>query len=271
MKHISIYILTTVISTFSLEAQVVSINTNNPASNTAWHVDGAGDNSTTITTSQTENDVVVLSDGKMGIGNISPSVQLDIKTRTVAPFILEDGWQAQDRALTSDGDGNGRWQPFGASYVQSVNTNTQVPFILSNVLGKYMYSGIAFSLPPGLWMIEPNILIYRNVSITSTNKSSFYDRAWIKSIISDSETVGVYSADYLAGGPKLVCSFLYAVGAGFNMMNGFFFINNKSGDSKVYYYWFGNVSNLGLEPNSQFYFAGKNESFMTATYMGEPR
>lgn len=270
MKHISIYILM-VISSLALQAQVVTVNTTTSASNAVWHLDGAGDNTASITDTQALNDLVITSEGKLGVGNIVPSVQVDVKTRSVPAFRMEDGWQTDQRVLTSDAYGNGRWQPFGASYVQVISVDPQTSFTIADITGKYLYSNISFSLPPGLWMIEPNILIFRNTGVAGTNATSFAKRAWIKSIISDSNTVGTITGDVLPGGPQLVCSFLYAVGAGYNMMNGFFFINNASGAPKTYYYWYGNVSNLGLATNATFNFAGKNESFMSATYMGEAR
>lgn len=270
MKQISVYILM-VMMILPLSSQVVTVNTKNPASNTIWHLDGAGDNATQITDVQALNDLVITQEGKLGVGNITPSVQVDVKARAVPAFKLEDGWQADQRVLTSDAYGHGRWQPFGASYVQVISVDPQTSFTIADITGKYLYSNISFSLPPGLWMIEPNILIFRNTGVAGTNATSFAKRAWIKSIISDSNTVGTITGDVLPGGPQLVCSFLYAVGAGYNMMNGFFFINNRSGAPKTYYYWYGNVSNLGLATNATFYFAGKNESFMSATYMGEAR
>lgn len=269
MKHISIYILS-LFTSLSLQSQV-TINTKNLLSKTVWHLDGSGDNATSVTDAQSLNDVVISTEGKVGIGTVAPSMQLDIKTRSVPALHIEDGWQAQGRVLTSDAYGVGRWQPFGASVVQIISVDKQTLFTIADVILKYLYSDISFTLAPGLWMIETNILIFRDTSV-GTGESSFGKRVWIKSVISDSSTSSTVTSDILQGGPKQVSTFLYAVAGGFNMMNGFFIINNNSGADKTYHLWYGNVpSGPALATNLKYKFAGANESFMSATYIGEPR
>ena len=64
--------MTTSLATFSQ----VGIGTNKPVG--TLHVDGAKDNSATPTAAEQANDVVVLTDGKVGIGSLTPGVKLDV-------------------------------------------------------------------------------------------------------------------------------------------------------------------------------------------------
>lgn len=66
MKKILLFIIASPFVVFSQ----VGINTTSPQG--IFHIDGAGDNSSTPTASQVLNDVVVLQNGNVGIGTISP-------------------------------------------------------------------------------------------------------------------------------------------------------------------------------------------------------
>lgn len=94
-----------------LHAQI-GIKTENPL--TLFHIDGRGDNDSTPTNIQTENDFVTTSDGNVGIGTITPTVKLEIQTNgmpigTTGGFKLSDGSQGIGKFMRSDPQGVGSW------------------------------------------------------------------------------------------------------------------------------------------------------------------
>lgn len=87
----------------------VGVNVKNPQG--VFHVDGQND---TNGTTNTGDDVVVLSNGNVGIGTIAPSVKLEINTggtstNVISGFKLVDGSQGDKRVLTSDANGLASW------------------------------------------------------------------------------------------------------------------------------------------------------------------
>ena len=85
-----------------LNAQV-GVNTKTPLG--VLHIDPAG-NTNAAGTSGTGDDIVVKSNGQVGIGTISPAKTLDLRGK----FKLVDGTQFDGYFLTSDVDGNGSWK-----------------------------------------------------------------------------------------------------------------------------------------------------------------
>ncbi|MDL2215270.1 hypothetical protein LJC00_03685 [Dysgonomonas sp. OttesenSCG-928-M03] len=256
-------------------SQVVINNKDNNTSGGTFHVDGAGDNDAVPTATQIENDVFVDSDGKLGIGTITPDKKLHIEVNATStiPLRIADGSQAAGRVLTSDADGYGRWQNFGAIPVRNVLLGAAKQFKIADVTGKYLYSNTSVTLPPGLWLVEVNVLVYRSGGSAT---SDFAPKIWLKTIISDTKTAtaGPTSDSYGPGSSgRMACDYVYAKGPGLNMINGYFIINNNSEKNKTYYYMFGYASVFGgtIPADSTFSFGGDNESTIFATYIDEAR
>ncbi|QQY33640.1 Uncharacterised protein [Chryseobacterium gleum] len=103
----------------SLAFSQVGINTPNPQG--SFHVDGAKDNVSTgvPTVAQQSNDFVVLSNGNVGMGTVSPTNKLDIRSTTNGALKIVDGTQGNARVLTSDANGVATWKDLPVS----ANTN----------------------------------------------------------------------------------------------------------------------------------------------------
>lgn len=107
-KHLFITLL--VISS-SLVYSQVGINTPNPLG--SFHVDGGKDNPLTGLPSamQSANDMVVDAYGKVGIGTVIPTAQLEINGNNSTGLIkIVDGNQGVGKVLTSDTDGLATWK-----------------------------------------------------------------------------------------------------------------------------------------------------------------
>lgn len=253
-------------------AQGVGVNLLKGQAGAAFHIDAAGDNTSSVTAAQALNDVIVTSTGQTGIGTIVPSTQLHIKTASAQNALrINDGTEKAGRVLYSQLDGTGVWSPYGSYTLIEIPLGANQTFAISEVNGVFKNSGTSFQLDPGIWMIDLQILVYHFTGSGSTNSTNYNDRAWFKFGLSDSASTWGQSGDHISGTATLVCDFLYKVGASYNMIPGVFFLNNQTNAKKTYYLWFGAVSVAsGTIPTTEKFIlaTAANESIMTATYLG---
>lgn len=182
----------------------VGINTKNPQG--TFHIDADKNNPTsgsTFTFAEQSKDVIVMPDGKMGVGTINPDAQLDIRSVDVsvanptytAGFRLVDGNEKTGRVLQTDANGLATWKDiskrdivigrFSApASVYSDNdpaTVAAVPYKLIGATidlkpGKYaVYIGLSVYLPVayplGYSYYLPVLLSSSNTSIDTTGFS----------------------------------------------------------------------------------------------------
>ncbi|NDW10770.1 hypothetical protein [Dysgonomonas sp. 520] len=98
----------------------IGVNTDNPK--TLLHIDGASSAATTnpstgnVSAAQAADDVVITNSGNVGIGLLSPSTKLDIKSSTVGAIKIADGTQGINKVLISDANGVGSWANVSGSW-----------------------------------------------------------------------------------------------------------------------------------------------------------
>ncbi|MCZ4245929.1 hypothetical protein [Pedobacter punctiformis] len=61
-------------------AQKTGIGTRNPVASSTMHIDGAKNNATAPAATKNNDDVVVMADGKLGIGTITPVTRVDLRS-----------------------------------------------------------------------------------------------------------------------------------------------------------------------------------------------
>lgn len=255
----------------SVFSQGVAINTQNSGSGTVFQIDAAGDNATSVTATQALNDIVIMNTGNIGVGTVSPTNRLHVKTASGQGALrINDGTEKSGRVLYSQLDGTSVWFPYGSYTLKEIPLGANRTFTISEVNNIFKYSGTSFKLEPGIWMIDVQLLVYHDTGAGSTNSTTYNDRGWFKFGLSDTSTTWASSSDHIAGTPIFICDFLYKVGASYNMIPGVFFVNNQTNAEKTYYLWFGSVSVYGTFPlTEKFVLAtGANESIITATYLG---
>ncbi len=118
---IRIFILCIFISATSIGFSQVSINTNNPKA--LLHIDGASSVATTnpstgtITPAQAADDVVVTSEGKIGIGILDPETKVDIIGPSTGSIRIVDGSEGDNKLLVADGtSATSTWKRVGVPW-----------------------------------------------------------------------------------------------------------------------------------------------------------
>lgn len=189
--------LLTILSFFCvgwLSAQI-GINTENPNISSIIHIDGAGNNSTNISTKFID-DVTFTKDGNLGLGTLNPQAKVDVD----GTFRYVDGNQKEGRILRSDALGNARWQDFTVINIaiwNMQNASFQISSYneirlsgtpsISNDTGIGIESSIATSsvkVPSGRYVI-----------FVSSNFTDVQENGWLKLYIEGNPTA-IFSTYY---------------------------------------------------------------------------
>lgn len=92
----------------------VGINTKIPYTQSVFHIDALGNNttSTAITSTQAADDIVINASGNIGVGTVDPTAKLHIDSSngSIKPIRIADGSQGVDKYLFSDIEGKVTWK-----------------------------------------------------------------------------------------------------------------------------------------------------------------
>ena len=219
-----------------LHAQV-GINTQNPLG--VFHIDAKGNNSAVPTAAELLDDLIVDSNGKMGIG-MMPSTTDNSKLQiTGSMSITLDGMEAQGKVLISDANGMGTWQPYKISYQNITLSNTGINIPYNQAANTFLYTGKSITLPPGRYLVN----IFMVLSSTGTGSySESKSYLLLRTTLSDSNTTMAPSNDI--EGYNRVSGILNGASV-YSTLSGGLFVNNTSGANKTYYYVAGDVRSAG--------------------------
>lgn len=236
----------------------VGVNTPNPQA--MFHLDGKknNENSGPVSPANQADDVVMTSNGYIGIGNNNPVTNLDIKTTgtsaTPVPGIkIADGAQNENYVLTSDADGNGQWKPAKLTVIRGVNgAGINISFMETATTSKY--TGSYIDLPPGKWLVTvQQLIIPTGAALTSDQWM------WLRTSFSDDPNVAPgdiapYSTDLSS--PSIVSGLIQGPTSAktrFSMLQGSLVINNSSGTVKRYKYIAGNNEVEGAQTSATYF------------------
>jgi hypothetical protein len=202
-----------------------------PSSTTAWvptdRLFGIGNG----VTGATNDAMVILKNGNVGIGTSSPGYKLSINNGSTNGAIqIQDGTQSLGYVLTSDANGVGTWQKPAVHAAYSI-LGAGVSILYTTAT--YLYTGTTLTLPPGEYSVNVNMLM------TSGSNSTASTSFWVRSTFGDLATSTTPSADIV--GSPLASGGLVGP-ARYSMLTGTIIINNTSGGNKTYYYIAGNVA-----------------------------
>lgn len=234
------------IGMFSLQAQI-GINTERPQA--LLHIDAKSNNSLTgvLPDAEVLDDVVITSEGNIGIGTIAPKRKLHIVTggTSTSPQIglrIEDGNQGTNKVLVSDANGVAKWRTAPTPAALLAYRNPSAPNVPTNA-GTFYNTGSYIDLPPGKWFVTVNTLVNAGRAASSTIHDRLFCHASFTETSAMSTTLtGVHiSAD--VKDKKQISKML--IKRSFNVLIGSFIIINSTEATKRYYYMFGNINQLG--------------------------
>jgi len=164
----------------SLFAQQTGVNTKNPQG--ALHVDSKKNNalSGTPTAAEADDDFIVDTNGKVGIGILSPSTRLHIKSATPGAIRIVDGRQGANKLLVSDVNGVGTWI---APAVTRASVEGVFPTPTSTTYGSPfggpIYTGQYIILGPGKWSVSAGMTL-ESIPTTPTGSPTMgWGHAWL--------------------------------------------------------------------------------------------
>lgn len=239
----------------------VGINTKNPQG--IFHVDPKGN---TNGVNNVSDDLLIDSKGNVGLGTVSPQAKVHIKSGTKdAPepgFLLNDGTQGATRVLTSDASGNASWVDsratgfvfgtFGSGIGLSMDSNysgTVAGYtVVSRPNNTFVKSSGQITLTKGTWWVKVALFF-------GTIGNTHDMQAWVRTTLSDDETVGntsssktQYSKD-LRSSYSLASNLIWQNAQG-GVIYGSFLLDNTSDKPKTYYLMAGWFSGYGTATNS---------------------
>lgn len=205
------YIIICFLLQLSLEllwSQSVSIN---PSVSSALLIDPLQN---TVGLNGTSDDVIIMSDGKVGLGTSSPRGRLDIK----GSLRIEDGRQSDGAFLVSDIDGVGAW--YSTSFIGrrvvwgAIQTSKNISAVYQDV------SSAPISLTGGLWMIVAKVNVEGTLSSTTLTTAEY---VWLKIVeeISETDSNKVYNDITESGLPYSIRKGIYQKYYSTPMVQGF--------------------------------------------------
>lgn len=132
----------------------IGVQTGNPQG--PFHIDAARDNPNTgsPTASQQTNDLIVTSNGNLGVGTTNPSTKLDIFRSTSGAVKIADGTQGNNKILVSDANGIGTWQNTSPAIVIDSNAGSLLPV---GTTATYLGANATVTIP-GYYAISPRFI-----------------------------------------------------------------------------------------------------------------
>lgn len=239
MRRMSLFIFGVLLSMGLSKAQV-GINTQNPQG--VFHIDGNGNTSGSINIS---DDVIVTSDGNIGVGTNSPTTKLDIFSSTAAGGLrLVDGTEGNGKVLLSNTSGNASWGNLSPGATSGVRTTTNITLSASPT---YIYMGMNVVAPPG------RSQIYAGGMVIGANGLG-YVTTRLSTSMSSMTLSGVSHSPGLAG---------FGVNTGRTVGQVVFFVNNTTSSSQSLYLW-GTLG--GAATSATWVLSGVAEPFIFAAY-----
>lgn len=215
------YLIIFFISFFLGANAQVGVNTTFPKG--VFHVDGGKDNASFPTKAMQDNDFVGMTDGKIGIGILDPTVKIHISSVNFAQgFRLADGTQGTGKLLTvSNLQGDIQW----ADRISTKTISADGGGYNGQVNSDMKYINRKVTLEPGRWLIKSNVLILANTD--GTVADGFYSRfSW-----AEYDGTNYFLTNDALSGNEIGGSYMLR----FGIASGQTLINNNSSSSKTYY------------------------------------
>ncbi|WP_163320869.1 hypothetical protein [Dysgonomonas sp. 520] len=198
--------------TCSIAFGQVGVNTENPQG--VFHIDAARN---TNGNTNISDDVVVDTQGRVGVGTNVPQTKVDIRSATQGGgFRLQDGSQGDGKVLLSDASGNASW----GNLIPGTSAGTK-PSTNMTLSRSFEYLGMYVTVPPG------KSQVYVGGMVRAANAPGYITTRLSVSNTSLS-TINISQIPGLAG---------FTVHTGTSVGQVSFFINNTDSVQKTLYLW----------------------------------
>lgn len=179
IQLICLTFLFTILS-FGSFAQQTGVKTKKPKG--PLHVDAKKNTPATAPTAvEEEDDFIVDADGKVGVGTVSPSVKLHLKSAASPAITIEDGTQGAGKVLGSDANGVGTWitPPLSKTGKLGDFASGAFTYPVSNGASTPVYSLLSINLEPGEWAVNLGLVFdnlgtntfWQNIYLSSSQSS----------------------------------------------------------------------------------------------------
>ncbi|RWU05647.1 hypothetical protein [Pedobacter chitinilyticus] len=180
IQLICLTFLFTILS-FGSFAQQTGIKTKKPKG--PLHVDAKKNTPATGTPTavEEEDDFIVDADGKVGVGTVSPSVKLHLKSANSPAITLQDGTQGAGKVLGSDANGVGTWitPPLSKTGKLGNFPSGAFTYPVANGTSTPVYSLLSITLQPGEWAVNLGLVFdnlgpstfWQNIYLSNSSSS----------------------------------------------------------------------------------------------------
>lgn len=171
-----------------LHAQV-GINSLPSLAGSILHIDGKGDNtsSSTVTPAQVANDIIITSDGNIGVGTANPTYKLEIIASNGKGFRLVDGSEGAGKFLVSDKNGIATWKgAINTRLVWDANRKFTIPHTGIYLITLYFDDNNTTNAYTNKWYNPPldNGTNFNGVALWSETRGNY--------VISNANSLGSY-------------------------------------------------------------------------------
>lgn len=225
------YIIYNALFISSLCFSQVGVGTTSPQG--AFHVDAAKNTVVGGTPTNFNDDFVVTSDGNIGVGTLSPSTKLDIRSATAGAIKIVDGTQGVGKVLVSDASGTGTWQTLPVfKYVVNGSFSPAATIVSDNTAAQYKFTNGSIVLNKGRWMVNVGLSISLNSVDANTNVNPY----WLQFYLSDTSS-GVTNTmfSYIGTSPNnFGGNMIRSYSGNFNFPNGYNVIDVLNDNTTIY-------------------------------------
>lgn len=240
----------------------VGISTKQVDSNKILYIDSNGNNSQPATASEMVDDIVISTDGSVGINVVFPLQKISVNSGGTwidqKPAIrIKDGNEQKGYIFQYKG-GIATWRPSNFNASKAAVFPYRVGMAHSNFLSLpvtqtgFYSTGTTLTLAPGTWLVYVAFLP-RCDSDGSISGAKCYtgnsdlEQVWVSASFADGnvpiKSIASISSDFIGNNKQI--SGTYYKAKTFNTINGQIVIHNSTNADKVYTFVIGNFVNMG--------------------------
>lgn len=210
----------------------VGIGTTNPQA--VLHIDGYKNTTVPVTSTNTGDDIVVTTTGRIGIGTTTPAAKVSVinPSLTIPTVRIADGTQGLNKLLISDANGLASWvyannsQPIVGVFAA---TSGMVYSYASHDTSNLVYTNTYVDVPNGTWQLN-YVFLFQNSGTRNSNDWVEYRTSLVE--VSGTTPGAAITPDIFNG--NTVNTHVYGNASLYSLGRGTFIIKNQTAGTKRY-------------------------------------